>query len=511
MTDEPRLGSIRIAATLIGTAVLVAGWTILSLVVGDYLVPPPWTTALEFIRLLGTSSAWRQIALTVARVAAGFGIAAFLGTAVGVLTVRPFVAALVKPLLVLMQGMPPILWAIPLILVLGFGGAAPVLVIALICFPLVAVTIGEGVRTAPRALSEMLSVYAGGPIPRLRELYLPHLAPFIVSSVHLGLSLAIKASVVAEYFGADDGVGFQIQTAYQAFQTRKLFAWSAVLIVIVLVADRLLARLRELSAMRRDSLHRSAASSDEPGAVDYGAGAAATSTSISPSLGDDLGSLRATFLHPKSDLEIRISDLSFSYPRGAPILSGVDLFVRSREVVVVSGDSGAGKTTFLALCSGLLVPTGGTATIPDRIGFVFQDDRFLPWRTCLENVSLPLRYRSVPRDERRSFARSMLDEVGLAAYTDRYPAELSGGMKKRLAFARCFAAIPEAVFLDEPFTGLDADSRRSLWSKFAELFAEHPVPVVIVTHFPDEVPERLDPSYYRMRRVPGRPSTLVPA
>ena len=99
----------------------------------------------------------------------------------------------------------------------------------------------------------------------------------------------------------------------------------------------------------------------------------------------------------------------------------------------------------------------------------------------------------------------MLDEVGLSKYLDRNPDELSGGMKKRLAFARCFAAIPEAVLLDEPFVGLDKGAREALWSKLSNLILQHPVPVIAVTHFPAEVPDAL-PS--RLFTLTGRPARI---
>jgi len=104
-------------------------------------------------------------------------------------------------------------------------------------------------------------------------------------------------------------------------------------------------------------------------------------------------------------------------------------------------------------------------------------------------------------------------EAGLQAVERGFPGELSGGMKKRLAFARCFARFPEAILLDEPFAGLDTEARRLLWGKFSDLLALRRVPVVIVTHFPEEVPVTEGCRFYRLESSPGarRPAHLVAA
>jgi ABC-type nitrate/sulfonate/bicarbonate transport system ATPase subunit len=128
-------------------------------------------------------------------------------------------------------------------------------------------------------------------------------------------------------------------------------------------------------------------------------------------------------------------------------------------------------------------------------------------------VALPLVYGGTRPAPALRFARYLLAESGLQGVEWGFPAELSGGMKKRLAFARCFARFPEAILLDEPFTGLDTEARRLLWGKFGDLLALRRVPVVIVTHFPEEVPVSEGCRFYRLEAPSGgrRPACLVPA
>ena len=203
--------------------------------------PPIADTAL----LLARRFTWTQILITFLRVCAGFLGGFVTGAAAGMaMGARRELDALFKPLVLFFQGMPPLLWAIPLVALMGIGHLPAIIVIGLITFPLVAVTIGEGMSTLPRAYGEMLTIFAPGFVPRTRELVLPHLAPFLAAALKAGLVLAVKASVTAEYFGANDGIGFQIQAAYMSMRIRSLFSWAAVLILIILVFNHLLPRIR---------------------------------------------------------------------------------------------------------------------------------------------------------------------------------------------------------------------------------------------------------------------------
>jgi NitT/TauT family transport system permease protein len=452
----------------LGILLLLALWGLASFLAGTYVIPSPWHTVIEAVSLLSQGYAWKQILFTVLRVAAGFSIAFTVGLAVGIASgVNRHVEILLRPLVLILQGTPPLLWIIPLILVLGIGGLSPISVIALICFPIVALNVNEGVKTVPLELKQMLDVVAPGIYPRIWELILPHLRPFLAASVKLGVVLGIKASVIAEYFGANDGIGFQIQAAFQSLQMPRLFAWGVIFILLILIVSRLLGRLEQILA-HADKRGRSGhASVPDPEVV---------------------GKLKRDFVKPQSRQGLVLQDVSFSYPGAELLFERISLSVQPDEIVVISGDSGVGKTSLLHTAAGLLKPLSGAVARPGRLGVVFQDDRFLPWRSNTWNVALPLLYAGIRPADAVACARRFLAEAGLSGWEGAVPEELSGGMKKRLAFARCFAAFPDLMLLDEPFSGLDASSRRFLWSRFMALLGDHHGPVVIVTHFPEEVP-----------------------
>jgi NitT/TauT family transport system ATP-binding protein len=202
---------------------------------------------------------------------------------------------------------------------------------------------------------------------------------------------------------------------------------------------------------------------------------------------------------------IALEGVSFSYHRQAPVMANVTLVLKPGEIAVLTGESGVGKTTLLKLVASILQPTAGKVIAPARIGYVFQDDRLLPWRSVAENTALPLVYQGFPRKNALCFAYSMLDEAGLSGGEEKRPDELSGGMKKRAALARCFARLPDAILMDEPFAGLHARARGLLWEMFLRLHSLHPVPSLVVTHYPEELSSLAACTLYRLE---GQPAML---
>ena len=208
-----------------------------------------------------------------------------------------------------------------------------------------------------------------------------------------------------------------------------------------------------------------------------------------------------------------------AYGRGAAAVKAIDevsLAIRQGEFIAVVGPSGCGKSSLLKLISGLHPPLGGTLTVEGRpvngplksVGMAFQNSNLLPWRTALENVLLPLEivepYRKGFSKERYSGkAKSLLDSVGLAGFTDKYPWELSGGMQQRTSICRALIHEPEILMLDEPFGALDAFTREELWCALRDLQAERRVTVMLVTHDLREAVFLAD-TVYVMSSRPGR-------
>ena len=175
-------------------------------------------------------------------------------------------------------------------------------------------------------------------------------------------------------------------------------------------------------------------------------------------------------------------------------LEDVDLMVRSGEILVLVGPSGCGKSTLLDLIAGLAVPSSGeilldgrkiTGPGPDR-SLVFQQYALFPWRTALGNVEFALEAAGVPRADRSRRARHFLALVGLSGAEERYPHQLSGGMKQRVAIARSLSGEPDVLLMDEPFAAVDAQTREMLQDELLRIWAATRKTILFITHSIDE-------------------------
>jgi NitT/TauT family transport system ATP-binding protein len=182
-----------------------------------------------------------------------------------------------------------------------------------------------------------------------------------------------------------------------------------------------------------------------------------------------------------------------------PALGPVSLDVAAGEFVAIVGPSGCGKSTLLRAVAGLDPPTSGVVeldgapvrSVSRSLGFLFQDDALLPWRTVEENIGLGLRLRKVPEKEVRARTAEWIAKVGLSNFAHSYPAQLSGGMRKRTAIAQTLIYDPAVILMDEPFAHLDAQARYIMQMDLLELCAgtrENSAPrtIMFVTHDLDE-------------------------
>jgi ABC-type nitrate/sulfonate/bicarbonate transport system ATPase subunit len=182
-----------------------------------------------------------------------------------------------------------------------------------------------------------------------------------------------------------------------------------------------------------------------------------------------------------SRLEV-LRDLSFDMPAG--------------KIVAILGPSGAGKSTILNLAAGLIAPDQGRVSVMGkdtdaavdwtRVGYMFQDDRLLPWRVAVRNVALALETGAMPAAERMRRARAELELVGLAGFADAFPHQLSGGMRSRVALARSLVGEPNILLMDEPFSRLDAQTRGNMHRELVRIHGLRRMSILFVTHDVEE-------------------------
>ncbi|HWD07346.1 MAG TPA: ABC transporter ATP-binding protein [Amycolatopsis sp.] len=168
--------------------------------------------------------------------------------------------------------------------------------------------------------------------------------------------------------------------------------------------------------------------------------------------------------------------------------------VRQGEFVAVVGPTGCGKSTTLSLVSGLQPASAGrvrvngtdVTTIPDGVGYMFQTDAVMPWRSVLDNVASGPRFRGASKEEARAAARDWIGRVGLSGFEKYYPHQLSGGMRKRVALAQTLVTKPKIMLMDEPFSALDVQTRALMQDELLRLWSGSGAAVIFVTHDLDE-------------------------
>ena len=201
--------------------------------------------------------------------------------------------------------------------------------------------------------------------------------------------------------------------------------------------------------------------------------------------------------HPCSKIEIR--DLKVTYQDASTgrrflALEHLTLDIRDGEFLVVVGPSGCGKSTLLSTISGFIPAESGSLTMngkpvsgPGRDrGVVFQDYALLPWKKVVDNVALGLKFRGISKSERKRIAKEFLALAGLSDAAEKFPHELSGGMRQRAAVARTLANEPEVILMDEPFAAVDAQTRMTLQEELVRIWEQSQATVFFVTHSVEE-------------------------
>jgi NitT/TauT family transport system ATP-binding protein len=192
--------------------------------------------------------------------------------------------------------------------------------------------------------------------------------------------------------------------------------------------------------------------------------------------------------------EVEVKGVAKVYDNGLEALRNVNLSFPKGQLSTLLGPSGCGKTTLLKIIAGLIPRNAGEVLVkgkpvngpgPER-AFVFQDFALLPWASVLRNVAFGLELRGAAKPEREEVARKYIAEVGLKGFEDRYPNQLSGGMRQRVGLARALTVDADIILMDEPFSSVDEQTRRKFQEDLLDLLRHHQKTVIFVTHSIEE-------------------------
>lgn len=196
----------------------------------------------------------------------------------------------------------------------------------------------------------------------------------------------------------------------------------------------------------------------------------------------------------ESKIKLSLKGIAHSYQSNrnetTEAIRSVDLEVRQGEFLAIVGSSGCGKSTLINIMCGMVKPTRGEVLIDGepvdnrkhKIGYVSQSETLLPWRRILQNVALGLEIEGTPKAERLETARRLMEASGLGGFENKYPFELSGGMRKRAIIIRALAQNPDVVFMDEPFGPLDVFTREMLQQEILKMWQAQKNTIIYITH-----------------------------
>ena len=432
----------------------------------DILLVSPVRVAQTLLELAGTRRFWASIGGSLVRIVGGFMLAAVCGTLAAALAARfRRIEELLAPLVLAMKTIPVASFIILALIWMGSKNLA-VLIAFLMVFPILYTNVLSGIRATDDGLREMARVFRVTPVRRVRFIDLPQVMPYFRTGCTVGLGLCWKAGTAAEVIGIPEhSIGEQLYTAKIYLETDRLFAWTAVIIAMSWFLERGFLILLEKAGQR---LHTSASVKT---AVRKNAG-------VPSSIPSGRIKAMAGSLRPR---EVCARHLSKSY-QGRPVLSDVSLTVQPRERCALMAPSGMGKTTLFRLLLGLETTDQGNIQTASA-GAVFQENRLIESLSPIENVRLAL--PPLPKADTRAELFSILSSLLPAESLTRPVSTLSGGMKRRCALARALLSPSEILILDEPFTGLDEDTKKQA-VQFIETWQKGR-PLLFSTHDPKDV------------------------
>lgn len=457
-------------------------WQAVSFVVDNHIIlAGPVEVAVTLFNDIFTVGFWLRIAFSLVRITLGFLAAFTFGVLLGVLAGHAkAVMEFLEPAVQFMKSVPVVCFIV--ILLIWFGSSfVSTIAVFFVAFPALYTAVLQAHHVRDTKTLHMLRLFKVSAWRRALAFSWPSYQPFLLSASRVAVGMSWKAGVAAELIGLPLGsIGESIYHAKLTFSSADLFSWTIVVVIISLICEWLFLILLKESeqwawraALPRYDRGGKSASPETPsdnGAAPSGSGL----SSVNEHTFSDDGSTSGTTPRPPSsdpvtvecpsDLpegckvrsphaSIRLEDVTVSY-EDEVILCKLSLELAPGGSYALRGVSGSGKTTVLSVIEGFIVPTSGVVEVNGTVSAVFQDDRLFEGHDAIENVQL-----FAGQCVSRAKIRAVLEELLPADSLNKPVSELSGGMRRRVELVRALLTPGEILLLDEPFSGLDDESR----------------------------------------------------
>ncbi|WP_111508413.1 ABC transporter permease [Mycobacterium kyogaense] len=230
------------ALAAIGYAALIAAWSACSLLLfTPYVLPAPWTVGAEMWHLAADGTAFVQFGSSIVKIALGFAIGTVVGVPLGLLMGRSkYLNYFFQQPLLVLGNVPGLAFAVFALILFGIGAIGPVVVVAFVALPYVALNVAQGVEEVDRRLVDMSAVYGLGRGTIVRSVFLPSIMPFLFAALRYGFAMAWKVEALTEVFGGRSGIGFMIRQSYQEFSVAGVLAWTGFFVLFILLIERVL-------------------------------------------------------------------------------------------------------------------------------------------------------------------------------------------------------------------------------------------------------------------------------
>lgn len=444
----------------------LALWQVGAMMVNMPLIlPTPLESMVQLVRLLGTGAFYWDVTYTLYRCVVGIAYSFLAGVLTAFLSYRYMFFRELLSLPVNFLKSTPVMAVIIYALLLLTSSQVPIFVCFMMCFPVVHINLLSGLDNVGEEYLEMAQVFQVSSRDQYRYIYLPSIEPEVKASLNLIAGLSWKSVVAAEVLSVPaHSMGYNLLNAKVYFETPELFAWIVAIVGFSYGFERIIRKL--LSRMD----HREYEGSK---VLEKGKAGNKEMKNRQP---------MANATDNPGDLAVQ--DLTKYYGE-KEVFSGFDLVIHGGQVTALMGPSGKGKTTLLRILSGLETPDQGQVRKEEApLSYLFQEDRLLPWLNIYDNLALILK-ETMDRESADGKIRQVMEDMELGGELDKLPAQLSGGMRHRVAMARAFIYPAGYLLLDEPFKGLDEALKDRIIHRCWEHYTKDRS-VLLVTHQPKD-------------------------